>query len=124
MATQGVTFKLTEEIKGYAVKYAEESGFYKNRLADFLGISRPTLDKILEENPDFFTSLRMADAKFCKMLIEKVSLKNPVFILRSKYRNEFNDNVTGLYDPETMIKRMVDLMDDETDEEPQTASNP
>ena len=120
MATQGGTFELTEEIRGYAIKYVEESGFYKSRLADFLGISRPTLDKLLEENPDFFTSLKRADAVFCKNLIDAVSKKNPIFILRTRYKEEFNDTAR-LYDPEEQIQRMVELMDSETDELPQTA---
>lgn len=123
MATQGVTFELTEEIVEYAIKYTEASGFYKSRLADFLGISRVTLDKLLDENPDFFTSLKMADAKFCKTLIERVSLKNPIFILRTRYKEEFNDTAR-LYDPEEQIQRMVELMDTDSDETPQIAPNP
>ena|SRR3990170_1549236 len=120
MAIQGITYELTEENKGYAVKYVEESGFYKNRLADFLGISRPTLDKLLEDNPDFFTALKRADAIFCKNLIDTVGKKNPIFILRTRYKEEFNDAVR-LYDPEEQIRKMVELMDSETDELPQTA---
>ena len=121
MALQGVTYELTEENKDYAVRYCQQGGFYKNRLADFLGISRPTLDKLLEDNPDFFTALKRADAVFCKNLIDAVSRKNPIFILRTKYKDEFNDDMRGLNDPETVIKRMTDLMDAETDELPQTA---
>ena len=123
MATQGVTFELTEEIKEYAIKYTEASGFYKSRLADFLGISRVTLDKLLDENPDFFTNLKMADSRFCKMLIERVSLKNPIFILRTRYKEEFNDT-TRLYDPEEQIQKMIELMDTDSDESPQIAPNP
>lgn len=120
MATQGVAFELTEENREYAVKYVEESGFYKNRLADFLGISRPTLDKLLEENPDFFTSLKRADSVFCKNLIDIVSKKNPIFILRTKYRDEFN-NYSGLpYDPEEEIRRITKLFDSDLEEPPQT----
>ena len=84
MALQGVTYELTEENKDYAVRYCQQGGFYKNRLADFLGISRPTLDKLLEDNPDFFTALKRADAVFCKNLIDAVSRKNPIFILKTK----------------------------------------
>ena len=120
MALQGVTYELTEENKGYAIKYVEESGLYKNRLSYFLGISRPTLDKLLDEDTDFFTSLKRADAIFCKKLIDAVSKKNPIFILRTRYKEEFNDNAR-LYDPEEQIQRMVELMDSETDELPQTA---
>jgi Mn-dependent DtxR family transcriptional regulator len=39
MATPGIIFRLTDTDKEHAVKYVEESGFFKNRLADFLGIS-------------------------------------------------------------------------------------
>ncbi|MFC1790096.1 hypothetical protein ACFLZP_01275 [Patescibacteria group bacterium] len=91
MAIQGVNFELTEENRKYAERYVEESGFYKKRLADFLGISRPTLDKLLNENPDFFTSLKRADSIFCKNLIDIVSKKNPIFILKTRYKEEFND---------------------------------
>lgn len=89
MATQGITFELTEKEKELATKYVEESGFYKNRLADYLGISRPTLYKVLEENDDFFTHLKRADAIFCKSLIESIKKKDPAFILRTKFREEF-----------------------------------
>ena len=120
MALQGVTYELTEENKEHAIRYCQQGGFYKNRLADFLGISRPTLDKLLDENPEFFTSLKRADAVFCKNLIDAVSKKNPIFILRTRYKEEFNDTAR-LYDPEEQIQRMVELMDSETDELPQTA---
>jgi len=118
MATPGVSFEITDDIKTFAVKYVEESGFYKNRLADFLGISRPTLDKVLEENNDFFTSLKRADAVFCKSLIDLVKKKNPSFLLKTKYREEFDDSIRlSSYNPEEQIKKMVALMDSDSDEE-------
>src|SRR3990167_10632169 len=118
MALQVVTYELTEENKDYAVRYCQQGGFYKNRLADFLGISRPTLDKLLEENPDFFTSLKRADAVFCKSLIDLVKKKNPSFLLKTKYREEFDDSIRlSSYNPEEQIKKMVALMDSDSDEE-------
>lgn len=47
MAQSGIPFKLSDKDIEFAIKYVEESGLYKNRLSDFLGISRPTLDKVL-----------------------------------------------------------------------------
>ena len=89
MATQGITFELTEKEKELAIKYVEESGFYKNRLADYLSVSRPTLYRVLEEDTDFFTRLKRADAIFCKSLIESIKKKDPIFILKTKFREEF-----------------------------------
>lgn len=90
MATSGITFELTEKEKELAVKYVEESGLFKNRLADFIGISRPTLYKLLEEDTDFFTRLKRADTIFCKSLIVSVKKKDPMFLLKKKYIEEFN----------------------------------
>ena len=118
MATTGIPYVLTEETKEHAIYYVEESGLYKNRLANFLGISRPTLDKVLEENEDFFTSLKRADAVFCKSLIDLVKKKNPSFLLKTKYREEFDDSIRlSSYNPEEQIKKMVALMDSDSDEE-------
>jgi len=89
MATQGITFELTDKEKEMAVKYCEESGLYMNRLADFLGISRPTVYKLLEEDTDFFTRIKRADAVFCKNLIMSAEKKDPIYLLRKKFREEF-----------------------------------
>lgn len=113
MATTGIPFELTEEDKQHAIKYVEESGMFKNRLSDFLGISRPTLDKLLEENPDFFTSLRRADAVFCKNLIEEVKKRNPFFILKTRYREEFNDTLRVGFDPEEEIQKVKRIFEAE-----------
>lgn len=110
MATPGITFALTEESKQHAIKYVEKSGLYKTRLADFLSISRPTLDKALDENPDFFTALKRADAIFCKRLIDNVAKKNPTFILKTKYREEFNDTSPHGFDPATELERIRQLI--------------
>lgn len=114
MAIPGIEFKLTDADQTHAIKYVEESGLFKNRLADFLGISRPTLDKVLEENADFFTRLKRADAVFCKKLIEIVGKKNPFLILRTKYREEFNDTIKIGFDPEAEIQRVKQMMESET----------
>jgi len=110
MATPGIPYELTEETKQYAVKYVEESGLFKNRLADFLSISRPTLDRVLEENEDFFTALKRADSVYCKSLIDIVSKKNPIFILRTKYRAEFDEKNVFTFDPEVEFQRTKKLM--------------
>ena len=117
MATPGISYELSENDREYAIKYVEEGGYYKNRLADFLGISRPTLDKLLEENPDFFTALKRADAVFCKSLIDLVKKKNPSFLLKTKYREEFDITLRmTAYDPEEEIKKLAALMDSDSEE--------
>lgn len=115
MATRGTSFELTEKDKGFAIKYVEDSGFFKNRLADFLEISRPTLDKVLEEYPDFFTALKRADAIFCKELINTVKKKNPYLILRTRYKEEFNENNGFGYDPEYELQRIRKMIDEYVD---------
>ena len=117
MAATGITFEVTEETKQHAIKYVEESGLYKTRLADFLGISRPTLDKVLDENPDFFTQLKHADTIFCKSLIELVKKKDPVFILKTKYRTEFNEMARGGFDPEEEIQKVRQVIEENSTEE-------
>lgn len=110
MAITGVKFKLSENDKEKAIKYVKESGFFKGRLADFLEISRPTLNKIIQEDTDFFTSLRHADSIFCKSLIDEVKKKNPIFLLRMRYKEEFNDSNSMGYDPEVELKRLNDMI--------------
>lgn len=117
MAQSGIPFKLGDKDIEFAIKYVEESGLYKNRLSDFLGISRPTLDKLIDENPDFFTALKRADAIFCKNLVASVSKKNPFLILRTKYREEFNDTLRIGFDPEFEIQRVRELMEAGTTKE-------
>lgn len=103
---------LTQEIKDFAIKYVAATGFYKNRLAGYLCISRPTLDKILEEDPQFFTQLKSADALFCKDLIVRTAKKNPAFILKTKYKEEFDDSTSFQeFDPEMEIKRLANIID-------------
>lgn len=82
------------------------TGFYKTRLAEYLGISRPTLDKILENDPRFFTVLKAADATFCKDLIINTARKNPAFLLKTKYREEFDENRPAS-DPVETINEML-----------------
>ncbi len=123
MATTGVDFILSEESKNLAIKYIEESGFYKGRLADFLGISRPTLNKLLEEYSDLFTAFKRADAVFCKKLIDKVAERNPIFILRTRYKDEFNERGLTSYDPEEEIQRMARMMDACSDDEDNLPEN-
>lgn len=119
MATPGIIFELSETDREHAIAYVKESGFFKNRLANFLGISRPTLDKILEEDTDFFTSLKRADSVFCKNLIDKVAEKNPIFILRTRYKDEFNERIAISYDPEEEIHKLMKIID-EANHEPAT----
>jgi hypothetical protein len=122
MATPGIIFELTEERKAYAIRYVEEGGLFKSRLADFMEISRPTLDRVLNENPDFFTSLKRANAVFCKTIIDLVKKKNPTFLLRSKYRDEFDDSIRLTnYDPQEQIKLMTELMDRDSDDDNEAA---
>lgn len=103
---------LTQEIKDFAIKYVAATGFYKSRLSNYLCISRPTLDKILEEDPQFFTQLKSADALFCKDLIVRTAKKNPAFILKTKYKDEFDDNANSqIFDPEEEIRKLAQIID-------------
>jgi hypothetical protein len=118
MATPGIPFELTEESKRQALIYVESSGFFKNRLSNFLSISRPTLDRILEDDNNFFTSIKRADAVFCQSLIDLVKKKNPAFLLKTKYREEFDTSIRFInYEPEEQIRKMTELMDSESDED-------
>ncbi len=102
---------LDPKTKELAIRYVMATGFFKKRLADYLGISRPTLDRILEGNPDFFTQLKAADAVFCKDLVLLTKKKNPTFLLKARYREEFNDNFRiGPYDPEEEIKKILNII--------------
>ena len=114
MATPGIPFELTEETKQHALRYVEDSGLFKNRLSAFLGISRPTLDRLLDDNPDFFTQLQRADAIFCKSLIEYVKKRNPIFILKTKYRDEFNEVFSVNFDPESAIQEVKEILEQRT----------
>lgn len=114
MATPGIPFELTEDTRKHAIRYVEDSGLFKNRLAAFMGISRPTLDKVLDEHPDFFTQLQRADAVFCKSLIDSVRKKNPMFILKTKYRDEFNEMFSINFDPETAIQKVKEILETNT----------
>lgn len=71
----GIKMQLLYEEKKKAYMYVLVSGFYKVRLAQFLSISRPTLDRMLHDDPHFFTQLQAADAEFCKKLIMQVAKK-------------------------------------------------
>ena len=117
MATPGTPFELTEKTKQQAIRYVEDSGFFKNRLAAFLGISRPTLDKVFDEEPDFFTQIKRADASFCKNLIAQVSKKNPVFILKTRYRDEFNEAFSPDFEPEAAIQKVKSILEENTTKE-------
>ena len=110
MATPGIPYELTEETRQLAIKYVEDSGFFKNRLAAFLSITRPTLDKVLVEHPDFFTQLQRADAIFCKSLIDSVKKKNPIYLLRTRYKDEFNETFSPGFDPEEAIQRVKEIL--------------
>lgn len=76
--------------KQLAIQYVKTSGLWKIRLAKYLGISRTTLDKVIRKDKSFWTQLEMADAEFCSANIRKAK---PDFILRTKYREEFPENV-------------------------------
>lgn len=106
--------QLLYEEKKKAYMYVLVSGFYKVRLAQFLSISRPTLDRMLHDDPHFFTQLQAADAEFCKKLIMQVAKKNPTFILKTKYRTEFPDNSTiSIKDSRDDIGKMKQYIDEQ-----------
>lgn len=97
--------------KKLAIKYVVATGFYKSRLASYLGISRPTLDKILEEDASFFTALKAADSVFCKDLIINTARKNPAFILKTKYKEEFDED-KPTFDPVDGLNQMLKKIDE------------
>lgn len=98
---------LDKKTKEMTLKYVMATGFYKTRVADYLAISRPTFDKILENDPVFFTALKAADAVFCKDLIMLTAKKNPSFLLKTKYKDEFNDdNPHPDFNPEEELKKI------------------
>jgi len=113
MAKTGETYILSDEQKELALLYVRASGFYKTRLAAYLKISRPTLDRVIKDDAVFFTDLESASADFCKELIERVKEKDPKFILRTRYREEFNDSVKfEKYDPEVVIQNALKTIDE------------
>lgn len=105
---------LDDKNRELAIRYVVATGFYKNRVASYLGISRPTLDKIFEEDPSFFTQLTAADSVFCKNLIIKTANKNPAFLLKTRYREEFDDSSRISVDPEEEIKKLTKIIDSST----------
>lgn len=102
---------IDSKTKELAVKYVVATGFYKSRLAEYLGISRPTLDKILEEDFSFFTTLKAADSVFCKNLILNTAKKNPAFLLKTKYGEEFNENKPN-FDPVGDLNKIMTKIDE------------
>lgn len=82
---------LTKKDLDLAIQYVKISGLYKNRLADYMSVSRRTLYRILDRNKDFDTALKRADAEFCANLINRA---NPTKILTTKYWEEFGE-ITG-----------------------------
>ena len=102
---------LDENNKKLAIMYVAATGFYKTRLAEYLGISRPTLDKILENDSQFFTALKAADAVFCKNLIINTAKKNPAFLLKTKYGEEFNENKPN-FDPVGDLNKIMKKIDE------------
>ena len=117
MAEPGVKFELSLEQKNMAVAYVKATGLFKNRLASFLGISRPTLDKLFEEDPDFFTQVKASDAQFCQSLIESAAKKNPFFLLRTRYPEEFGERAPNAVDPEAELQRFFSILVDERKKE-------
>lgn len=102
---------LNTKTKELAIMYVMATGFFKKRLADYLGVSRPTLDKILSQDSDFFTQVKAADSVFCKDLVLMTKKKNPMFLLKTKYREEFSDNFKmGTYDPEEEIQKLMKII--------------
>lgn len=92
MAKRGAKkIKLSEEEKRQAILYIKKSGFYKNRLADYLGIARNTLYRILDDDPKFYTRIKKANAFFCSNLIKKADTK---FLLKNMFNEEFQDKMT------------------------------
>lgn len=84
---------LTDEQKKAAIQYVQLSGLYMLRLAKFLRISYPTLQKIFKEDQTFFKEIEAAEADFIQNVVKAVHEKRPDFILKSKYADEFPDRL-------------------------------
>lgn len=78
----------TEQQKHMAIKYVEDSGLYKIRIADLLGVDRKTFDKILKQDKEFKINLDRADSIFFANLVSRAK---PEFILRNRFPDEFPD---------------------------------
>ena len=74
-----------------AINYVMKTGFYKLRLAAFLEIDYNTLNRILKDQPEFSNKLKKAEAIYIGNLVTNANMKNPMDILKTKYRAEFPD---------------------------------
>jgi len=100
--------EISKEQRDLAVKYVKVSGFWRQALADYLEISKPTLLQILKKDDSFLTALQAADAEFRKEIIELAKVKRPDFILKTKYREEFPEK----FEVEHSIdKRLEEFLD-------------
>ena len=86
-------FKLSDEQRKLAIEYVTQSGYWKVRLAKLLRTDNKTLDKLLARDKGFSHDLESAEAVFIGKTIQGAK---PEFILKTKYRDEFPDNV---FDP-------------------------
>lgn len=100
--------ELDKKQKELAIQYVKVSGLWKQALADYLGISKPTLLQILKEDDSFLTALQAADAEFRKEIIELTKVKRPDFILKTKYREEFPERLEIEH---SIDKRLEDFLD-------------
>lgn len=100
--------KITKEQRDLAVKYVKVSGFWRQALADYLEISKPTLLQILKQDEGFLTALQAADAEFRKEIVELTKAKRPDFILKTKYREEFPEKVEVEHSVDKRLEEFLD----------------
>ena len=100
--------ELVKKQRELAIQYVKVSGFWRQALADYLGISKPTLLQILKKDEGFLTALKAADAEFRKEIIELAKVKRPDFILKTKYREEFPEKVEVEH---SIDKRLEEFLD-------------
>ena len=100
--------ELVKKQKELAVQYVKVSGFWRQALADYLGISKPTLLQILKKDEGFLTVLKAADAEFRKEIIELAKVKRPDFILKTKYREEFPEKVEVEHSVDKRLEEFLD----------------
>lgn len=102
--------EITKNQRDLAVKYVKVSGFWRQALADYLEISKPTLLQILKEDGGFLTALQAADAEFRKEIVELTKVKRPDFILKTKYREEFPEKVGVEHSVNSELEKALDRM--------------
>lgn len=100
--------ELVKKQKELAIQYVKVSGFWRQALADYLEISKPTFLQILKEDEGFLTALQAADAEFRKEIVQLTKVKRPDFLLKTKYREEFPEKVEIEHSVDKRLEEFLD----------------